>query len=129
MIKTLKIAGGLGLSANQVGSALSIFVFKEGEDFSVAINPVLSTIKNFISVQEEGCLSLPGLRAKIPRYGQTAISFNDLGGILHMRQDEGLMAQVFQHEMDHLAGKLMWDNISSLNRDILKRKYKKFRRR
>jgi len=125
MIQTLKLEDGLALAANQVGSDLSIFVFKDGNEITTAINPVISNIKNFISVEEEGCLSLPGLRAKIPRWGQTALTFTDLNGIRRMRQDERLMARMFQHEMDHLSGKLMWDNLSQLKRDILKRKYKK----
>jgi len=126
MIERTKEVEGLGLAACQIGEPLAMFIFKENNEFWVAINPNVMKVNSSIRVEEEGCLSLPGIRAKIPRFNQVSVNFTDLGGIWHLRPvDSGTMAQMFQHEMDHLNGKLMWDNVSSLNRDVLRRRYKK----
>ena len=131
MIITVKASDGLGLAANQVGSDLSVFVCKDGmseDGFLVAVNPTVDgwceNILDF-DLSKEGCLSLPGIQVETRRYNQVILKYQDLKGKDHDRPADGIFARVIQHEMDHLRGKLIWDQISQLNRNILKRRYKK----
>lgn len=108
-------AGGIGLAANQVGLPYRLFVVNlearpgAGEEI-VFINPVLSRPRG-TAVQEEGCLSLPGLRMDVRRPERIVIDAWSLEGQpIHFDLD-GLLARVVQHEFDHLEGRLFTDRL------------------
>ncbi len=108
-------AQGIGLAANQVALPYRIFVVNcagargQGEEH-VFINPVLSRPRG-TAVQEEGCLSLPGVRMDVRRPAKIVVDAWSLAGEpIHLDLD-GLFARVVQHEFDHLDGRLFTDRL------------------
>jgi len=108
-------AQGVGLAANQVALPWRMFVVNvagargEGEEL-VFVNPVLSRPRG-TAVQEEGCLSLPGLRMDVRRPERVVVDAWSLDGTpIHLDLD-GLLARVVQHEFDHLEGRLFTDRL------------------
>lgn len=101
---TMKLYSGVGLSANQCGVKARIFVIGS-EDFQIAcINPkIISTMGEKAKINE-GCLSSPGLYVKIPRYESVEVEYYDEEGKLIQTIFNGVTAQCFQHELDHLNG-------------------------
>ena len=108
-------AGGIGLAANQVALPYRLFIVNvearpdAGEEL-VFINPSLSRPRG-TAVQEEGCLSLPGLRMDVRRPERIVVDAWSLQGEpIHLDLD-GLLARVVQHEFDHLEGRLFTDRL------------------
>ncbi len=108
-------AEGIGLAANQVALPYRIFIVNcagkrgDGEEH-VFINPVLSRPRG-TAIQEEGCLSLPGVRMDVRRPVKVVIDAWSLEGeLIHLDLD-GLLARVVQHEYDHLEGRLFTDRL------------------
>lgn len=114
MRKTMIEAKGVGLAANQISKDLQIFVIdaKVAEEFGVPdayINPELSMFSRDKDVMEEGCLSLPGTWLQIPRSKKVHLKALDEHGVKLKIKAKGFLARVFQHEYDHLQGKLIKD--------------------
>jgi peptide deformylase len=107
---------GVGLAANQVDLPYRIFVTNETGDRNdkeaerVFINPVLSAGRGQ-DEDEEGCLSIPGIRAPVVRNSTIKVQGYDLGGNEISEEVEGLMARIVQHETDHLDGTLFIDRL------------------
>jgi len=132
MYETMLKEKGAGLAANQVGEARSLFVvdlgIETGERNLVAVvNPVITATEEEI-LAEEGCLSIPEIFAEVRRAKRVELKGVDLDGRDVRYEAEGFLARAFQHEMEHLAGTLFWDNLSSVKRNILKRKFKKLQK-
>jgi peptide deformylase len=108
-------AEGIGLAATQVALPYRLFVVNttgrrgDGEEM-VFINPVLSRPRG-TAVQEEGCLSLPGLRMDVRRPEKIVVDAWSLDGEPIRLDIGGLLARVVQHEFDHLEGKLFTDRL------------------
>ena len=98
----------VGLSAPQVRSCLRIFAFKDDDRTILAINPEITRSKGSDS-RLEGCLSLPGVFKRVERSIRIKVLFQDLTGTFKAIKLNGLAARVFQHELDHLNGKLIID--------------------
>jgi peptide deformylase len=113
MFETMYDAPGVGLAAHQVGLAVRLFVFDAGEGTSpgAVANPVLSEARGEI-VEDEGCLSVPGLYQPTERAGEIRLDGQDLHGDPIVLHGEGLMARIFQHETDHVNGILYLDRLS-----------------
>jgi len=111
MILTMAELDGLGLSACQVGSDKNLFVchLDKEKEIVVAINPIMLAKSGKYWSRKEGCLSLPGERRTIRRSKMAKISFLDRNGAEHVLKKTKLEATIFQHEMDHLKGKLIID--------------------
>ena len=129
MIETMYDAVGVGLAANQVGEASQLIVVDLGfgtekHNPVVIVNPVI-TASEEEEIDQEGCLSIPDVFADIPRFKRVEAKGVDLNGKDVRYEVEGYLARAFQHELDHLDGKLFWDMLSKVKRDILKRKFKK----
>ena len=112
MVETMLDAPGIGLAAPQVHEGLRLFVYhlpsaRPGED-AVApraiINPHLDPVDDGMVLSWEGCLSIPGLRAAVPRYRRIRYTGVDCDGRAVEGEAEGLHAVVMQHEYDHLDG-------------------------
>lgn len=114
----------LGLAANQIGEPVAVFVIDVDGDPLIAINPTVHELGEEIEV-DEACLSLPGVSAKVLRSKFANLIYTTPEGEVRGCLLEGVPAQAAQHEMDHLTGKLYWDRLSSMKRDMLKRRYKK----
>jgi len=108
-------AQGVGLAANQVALPYRLFVVNpagrrgEGEE-RVFINPVLSRPRG-TAVQEEGCLSLPGVRMDVRRPQKIVVDAFDLAGEPIRLDLDGLLSRIVQHEYDHLEGRLFIDRL------------------
>lgn len=123
-------APGVGLAAIQVGYDKSIIVYdvslkEEKRSLQVLINPKIISSEGKIVSENEGCLSVPDLRTDIKRSVSILVEGLDREGKpLKIEADE-LLALVLQHEIDHLNGTLIIDHISSLKRQLYKRRVQK----
>lgn len=107
-------AKGIGLAGPQAGVNLRIFVVSiDGtkENAKAYINPTIK-VEGAIVANEEGCLSLPGLYGKIKRYDKCTVTATDLDGNAFTEVGEGLLGRAFQHEYDHLEGRMIKDRLS-----------------
>ncbi len=128
MLETMYYAPGVGLAAPQVGVDKRIIVIDAGgeqkrEPILLANPEVLSREGEL--VYEEGCLSLPEFHDKINRNEKVRVRGINEKGKEAVYDAEGLLAVVFQHEIDHLDGILIINKVSSLKRSIYKRKVRK----
>lgn len=132
MFETMYAAPGVGLAANQVGVPLSLAVIdisprQEGEKRSgplVIINPMILSMDGAVT-EEEGCLSIPDYTEKIRRAAKVRVRAQGRNGKELEIEAEGLLAKALQHEIDHLNGLLFIDRLSSLKKDIFRRRYRK----
>jgi peptide deformylase len=134
MLETMYGADGIGLAAPQVGISKRVVVIdiarRDDEDAKGAplflVNPEIIRISDTPNVYNEGCLSIPGQYAEIERPKTVAIKYIGYDGKQHELEADGLLATCIQHEIDHLDGILFIDHISTLKRDMIVRKLKKF---
>ncbi len=129
MFESMYAARGVGLAAPQIGISQRIAVvdvtFKEDPEAKlVLINPEIIH-KEGRHAQSEGCLSIPDFRENVSRAKEVTIRAQDLAGNLFEKTGDDLLARAFQHETDHLNGKLYISHISALKRDLIKRKIRK----
>lgn len=111
LLDTAKIPGRAGVAAPQIGINLRAFSYNVDGELGYLINPVLVEISGEQQFLEEGCLSVPGLWHKTPRYEFAKAIGVDLDGKLLEVQGSGLMAQMLQHECDHLDGLVYLDRL------------------
>ena len=114
---------GIGLAAPQVGVSLRVIVVSvtgKREDAKAFINPELSNFSGS-SEMEEGCLSIPGVRAKVRRAASCTMKTLDIDGNELVIDAVNLMATVFQHETDHLNGILFIDRLNTISRMACRR--------
>jgi len=109
MKDTLRGAKGAGLAATQVNQSLRLCLSTIDEKLVVLINPKILTMKKEYSLDEEGCLSLPGLWIPVPRSTEIVLAYQDEKGKKHERKLHNFNARVVQHELDHLDGVLIVD--------------------
>ncbi len=129
MVETMYAAPGVGLAAPQVGALQRLIVLdcsgsEEDADLIIAVNPEI-TAGAGASLEEEGCLSVPGYYASVKRHETATMRYQDLDGNYHEREAGGLLAIGMQHELDHLEGVLFVDRLSPLKRSIFRKKYMK----
>jgi len=127
MCELMHLAPGVGLAAPQVGLSWRMFVANptgDPEDDLVFINPVLSEPSRVTEDYEEGCLSLPDIRAEIRRPKAITITAIGFNGKPFSLTSEELPARIWQHETDHLDGVLILDRMSPGDRTALRRKIK-----
>ncbi len=122
MKETMLAAEGLGLAAPQVGHILRVFVLildfrGENERIIEMVNPVILEHGDEVGVAEEGCLSLPGLYAKVERWNRVMVEFFDVSGVRQVLELFGLDAREVLHENDHLDGVLFVDRVKELEED------------
>jgi peptide deformylase len=120
MVETKRAAHGAGLAANQVGRPLRVAIaeveagnprypYKPPIPLTVMINPVIEEVGDEVELINEGCLSLPDVRAEVPRHMQVTVRYLDRDGTEVTERKRGLTAGTFQHEIDHLDGTLITD--------------------
>ncbi|MDI6798056.1 MAG: peptide deformylase [Desulfatibacillaceae bacterium] len=152
MKQTMQNAPGIGLAAVQVGIAKRILIFDAGQaaqredegegegehnqdqeqekpsNIVVCINPVITSAQGSVVSENEGCLSVPELRANVTRSACVRAKAFDENGAPFDLDLEGMAAIVFQHELDHLEGVLFLERISRLKRDLYKRRVRKWQK-
>jgi peptide deformylase len=127
MFEITKKFNGVGLAASQVGLAYPLFVWSRKDDSGVAINPTIELPEPeppLIYKREENCLSSPLVNVPMNRFSKVIIKAYDLEANHYEKQADGLLAMVFQHEMDHLHGYCIADH---LNREMRRKLIKSIR--
>ena len=130
LFETMYNSNGIGLAAVQVGILKRILVIDiSGKDEKKQplsfINPVIKTVSDETSVYEEGCLSIPNTFIEIERPKICEVEFIDINGKVKNLKCDGLLSTCLQHEINHLDGKLIIDNLSKLKRDLIIKKISK----
>ncbi len=109
MMRVMHEREGVGLAANQIGRLKRIFVAAYEDDEYVIINPEIEERSETIEKDTEGCLSIPETRVEVERPTAVTVTGQDLSGAPVRVEAEGLLARIFQHEIDHLDGVLILD--------------------
>ncbi len=130
MADTMFAAPGVGLAAIQVGSDKSLIIFdaNAGQDrpsLQVLINPKIIAHEGTVISENEGCLSVPDLRADVKRHAIVLVEGVDREGRPVRMERDGFLSIVLQHEIDHLNGTLFIDRISALKRQLYKKRIMK----
>ena len=127
MAETMYADSGVGLAAPQVGVSERIITIDEDEEkLLVLLNPEIIKSEGE-AVEEEGCLSVPGVYSEVKRSLKVAVkALNENGDPIEITK-EGLTARALQHEIDHLNGILFIDKIGRMERQILLNKLKKIK--
>lgn len=129
MFESMYVANGVGLAAPQIGISRRIAVIdctcgKDPKQKIVIINPEIIATEGE-QFEEEGCLSIPGFRETVERPQKATVRAFDIKGKEFTMQGEGLLARAFCHETDHLNGQFFISHLSTLKRDLIKRKIRK----
>ena len=111
LLDTCDQPGRAGVAANQIGVDLSVFSYKVDGQLGYIINPTISSYSEQTDILEEGCLSVPGLWKTVERSSFVTVTGFQLDGAEVQIEADGLLAQVFQHECDHLDGLLYLDRL------------------
>jgi peptide deformylase len=131
MLETMYDASGIGLAATQVNVHERLIVIDVSEERNaplVLINPEITWASADKVINDEGCLSVPGIYDGVERSAQVKVTALDGEGQSRSIEAEGLLAVCIQHEMDHLLGKVFVEYLSPLKRNRIKTKMLKSRR-
>ncbi len=129
MLETVQAENGIGLAAPQVGRDLRIIIINFApidpsfKAFAL-INPIILSYEGK-DVDVEGCLSLPGIEARVARAQKIRFSARKINGEYVEMEADGLLARVIQHEVDHLNGILFVDRLPALRKFFIRRNIKK----
>ncbi len=126
MAETMYDAPGVGLAAPQIGQSSRLIVLdptgQKAQKLMVLVNPKIVAGEGEIE-EEEGCLSIPGFIFKIKRYLKVRImGYDPLKGKMIDVEADGLLARIFQHEIDHLEGTLIIDHLGRLKKELYRRR-------
>ncbi|MBD2232018.1 peptide deformylase [Phormidium tenue] len=123
LLATVRTANGVGIAAPQLGHSLRILVIASRPNLryphaplmepTVLVNPRLVSASDQLELGWEGCLSVPGVRGQVPRHQTVEVEYCDRHGQPHRQIWQGFVARIFQHEADHLEGKVFLDRVQS----------------
>ena len=131
MLETMYEAKGIGLAATQVDVHARLIVIDVSEERTaplVLINPEITWSSSQTHLNEEGCLSVPGIYDGVTRFDEIKVRALDRDGTSRVIDADGLLAVCIQHEMDHLMGKVFVEYLSPLKRNRIKKKMLKAQR-
>ena len=126
MVQVMYDAPGIGLAAPQIGVQKQLFVYDVGEGPHTLDNPTIAESSGEW-VYEEGCLSIPGLYVEMVRPKEVLLRGWDLDGNEVQIEADDLLARLFQHELDHLHGVLMFDRMTPDQRKAAMKEYRRLR--
>jgi peptide deformylase len=131
MSETMYAADGVGLAAPQIAEGVRCIVIdtsprQEGQKLIHLVNPEIYKTDG-ITTYNEGCLSIPGEAEEVERAAKVWVRALDYFGKPYQLECEGLLSIAVQHEYDHLEGTLFVDHLSSLKREIIRRRMKKLK--
>jgi peptide deformylase len=122
LVDTMRAANGAGIAANQIGVPLRIttievndnprYPYKPRIPLTIVVNPIIEPLDDELVEINEGCLSVPNLRGNVMRHVNVRVRYLDRDGVEHDEVRRGLTAGTFQHECDHLDGKLFLDRVT-----------------
>ncbi|MBE9157662.1 peptide deformylase [Nodosilinea sp. LEGE 06152] len=123
LLQTMQAANGVGIAAPQLGHSLRVLVVASRPNLRyphaplmepvVMINPRLVAASDELELGWEGCLSVPGVRGRVPRHRVIEVEYCDRYGQPQRQVWEGFVARIFQHEADHLEGKVFLDRVQA----------------
>jgi peptide deformylase len=111
LVDSVRVPGRAGVAASQIGVNLRAFSYNVDGEVGYILNPVIVETSGDLELLDVGCLSVPGLWQKTPRYPYARVQGIDLDGNEIELSGTGLMAQALQHETDHLDGLLYLDRL------------------
>jgi peptide deformylase len=126
MSKLMVLHNGIGLAAPQCGIAKRIFVMGNSDHLVACINPEIISGSERVR-EQEGCLSFPDLWMYVERYKDISVEYYNVAGEKVQQEFNGLMARVYQHELDHLNSICFDDRVGKLVLERAKEKRKKIR--
>jgi peptide deformylase len=106
MYETMIDADGIGIAAPQVGKNIRLFLVRVENAYEAFINPTVSRKSFSKTVQDEGCLSVPGHFGPVKRSKELTVAYTTEAGEIKKQRAKGLFARVIQHEFDHIEGAL-----------------------
>ncbi len=122
LVDTMHAANGAGVAANQIGVPLRIttievnqnprYPYKPQIPLTIVVNPRIEFLDDELVEINEGCLSVPNLRGNVMRHVNISVQYLDREGVAHHENKRGLTAGTFQHECDHLDGRLFLDRVT-----------------
>lgn len=128
MLAVLSDSQGVGLAAPQIGHSVCVIIVGSKPTTRypnaplmepvVMINPSFQSLSDTQEKDWEGCLSIPGIRALVPRYTKIKVNFTNANGEQKNLELNGFVARIFQHEYDHLQGLVYLDRVEN-NQDII----------
>ena len=130
MLDTMDAMPGIGLGAPQIGVMLQLAVVDVTPDRSRRIllaNPKILSSSDAVHTRTEASPCLPGVQADITRPNAVSVRYLGEAGMIERRDFEGLEARSVQHQIDHLAGRMFFDNLGRVKRDMLLRRARKKR--
>jgi peptide deformylase len=132
LIETMYAAPGIGLAATQVGVPQRVFVVdvsagRDRNGLIVMVNPQFVE-RDGMQLEDEGCLSVPGFNATVVRPTRAVVRGLDRHGQEQTIEGKALLARAFQHEMDHLDGRLFLDRVRGIKRELIVKKIRKMAR-
>jgi peptide deformylase len=135
LLATLKDADGVGIAAPQVYESKRLFIIASKPSKRhpnvprmkpmAVINPTILENSDKMAKDWEGCLSIPGIRALVPRYNSVKIEYTTRNGKKVSRKFKDFIARIFQHEYDHLEGIIFLDRIETVKDIITEKEYQK----
>jgi peptide deformylase len=130
MHELLKRADGVGLAAPQIGVSKRIIVIDLGDKKNIftVINPEIVSSSSELINWEEGCLSVPGINIDVLRPAKIIVKGQSVTGKEVNIEADGLLARVFQHEIDHLDGILFIDRIEKFKKDDIRSELKQIKK-
>lgn len=131
MLQTMYESDGVGLAATQVNVQQRIFTLDTSSTKDqplCVVNPKILNNSGSV-IWEEGCLSFPGVYAKVTRSAELSLEYYDIHGETQTLHAEGLLSVCIQHEIDHLDGITFFDHLSPLKRKMMRSKLEKLRER
>ena len=129
LFERMKQLGGVGLSANQVGLDMRVFVMGLGETKIAVFNPIIIKYSKTEELFNEGCLSYPGIMLAINRPTKITATYQDQTGKFIEQEFNGLTARIFQHEYDHMNGTDFTKRVSKFKLDFAKKKFENKRKK
>ncbi|MCZ6889971.1 MAG: peptide deformylase [Gammaproteobacteria bacterium] len=137
MIDTLHDYGGIGLAAPQVNESIRVAIVEveggvsrygelEHVPLTVCVNPKIEIVDDTAAGYWEGCLSVPGLRGYVERPQHVRVTYLDMHGEQQELEAKGFLATVFQHEFDHLDGRLYVDHICDPSKLVFEEEYVRY---
>ncbi len=118
LLDTTALPGRAGVAAPQIGVNLRAFSYNVNGQIGYLLNPKITSVSGQLKLVDEGCLSVPGLWHKTPRYEHATAVGVDVDGNRVEISGSGLLAQALQHECDHLDGLLYLDRLEPDERKI-----------
>lgn len=119
MIETMHHAEGIGLAAHQIGKPIMLAVVAHTDGELVICNPKIIRRSIFKEKQEEGCLSIRGVFGLVKRARNVTVEFLDRNAKQRRMKAQGLLARVFQHEIDHLNGTVYTDRATTITHGVV----------